>query len=597
MDDIDIDGGKWGIPIDKPLTIDDVEAHPWDDSADLVIVGLGGAGVATALEGVERGIEIIGVDRYAAGGSSAANGGIYYAGGGTAIQREAGEIDSVEEMFKYLHIEVGGVVSDETLWRFCEESVATVDWLINHGVKFNSKVWREKCSYPPLDYFLYHADSSLAAPYARQAKPAARGHRAFVANGKKAWGLGVGVYAPLREAALRQGLRYYRYAEARQLALDPMGNVVGVKVRHIPDESAAAERFARYFASSAKWIAALPASFPLAGAVYGVGRWYLKRAQAIEERCGQMRWLRARQGVVLAAGGFCMNQGMVEHYAPKYASGLPMGTLGDNGSGILLGASAGGALDLMERMSAWRFINPPQAWCMGMLVNRQGERFVNETFYGASIGAAVVAQQDGAAWIILDARLRRLAAKQTRDPKLVPFQRDIAKLNHMFNCTKAKSLDELAGQIGLDRETLKRTVETYNRAARGIQPDAYEKRREEMAELSEAPFYAIDASINSRLLPMAVMSVGGLKVDEVSGQVLAANGKPVGGLYAAGRNAVGVCSNIYVSGLSYSDCVFSGRRVARHVANQINAAPKMDARDARLSADPDHPGCAGSVKF
>ena len=38
-------------------------------------------------------------------------------------------------------------------------------------------------------------------------------------------------------------------------------------------------------------------------------------------------------------------------------------------------------------------------------------------------------------------------------------------------------------------------------------------------------------------------------------------------LYAAGRNAVGLCSNIYVSGLSYADCVFSGRTVARHVAS------------------------------
>jgi len=62
------------------------------------------------------------------------------------------------------------------------------------------------------------------------------------------------------------------------------------------------------------------------------------------------------------------------------------------------------------------------------------------------------------------------------------------------------------------------------------------------------------------------MSVGGLKVDEASGLVLDAGGKPIAGLYAAGRNAVGVCSNIYVSGLSYSDCVFSGRRAARHMA-------------------------------
>jgi succinate dehydrogenase/fumarate reductase flavoprotein subunit len=40
----------------------------------------------------------------------------------------------------------------------------------------------------------------------------------------------------------------------------------------------------------------------------------------------------------------------------------------------------------------------------------------------------------------------------------------------------------------------------------------------------------------------------------------------VPGLYAAGRNAVGLCSRSYVSGLSLADCVFSGRRAGRHAA-------------------------------
>lgn len=62
------------------------------------------------------------------------------------------------------------------------------------------------------------------------------------------------------------------------------------------------------------------------------------------------------------------------------------------------------------------------------------------------------------------------------------------------------------------------------------------------------------------------MSVGGLKVDEPNGQVLSVAGEPIAGLHAAARNAVGVCSNIYVSGLSFADCIFSGRRVAKHLA-------------------------------
>ncbi|MDR3415038.1 MAG: FAD-binding protein [Nevskia sp.] len=569
-------GADWGLQVEPPLRLADVERHAWDDHADLVVVGLGGAGVAAALEGVERGLQVLALDRYDGGGSSAANGGIYYAGGGTAIQREAGEQDSAEEMFKYLRIEVGGVVSDATLRRFCDESVETVDWMLGHGVKLNSTIWREKTSYPPLDCFLYHPDSSLAAPYARQARPAARGHRAFARNGKKAWGLGVGIWAPLRDAALARGLRSHQYAEARQLALDADGRVVGVKALQIAPGSAEAERFGRYIAQAAKWIAALPPSFPLAWLTYAIGRWYLRRAEDIEARHRRPRWFRARRGVVLSAGGFIMNPVMVRQLAPAYAGGLPNGTLGDTGSGHLLGASAGGALDLMGRISAWRFINPPKAWAQAMLVNARGERFVNETLYGASLGDAIVEKQNGKAWLVLDARLRRDAFRQARDPRIVPFQRDVALLNLLFNCRKAPTLDALAERIGFDPATLRRTVEAYNRAARGDADDPFEKRRDELAEIAEPPFYAIDASVDSRLLPMATMTLGGLRVEESSGRVLDAAGAIVPGLYAAGRNAVGVCSNIYVSGLSYADCIFSGRRAARHAAGALVSCLKSN---------------------
>lgn len=558
------DWREWGLDVEPPQRVLDPEGFAWDESGDLVVVGLGGAGAAAALEAVERGLEVIAVDRYDGGGSSTANGGVFYAGGGTRIQREAGEEDTPEEMYKYLKLEVGDVVADGTLRRFCDESVETVDWLIAHGAKFNSRVWKEKTSYPPLDRFLYHPDSSLAAPYARHAKPAARGHRGYTTNGKKAWGLGGAIYDPLRDAALTRGMRFHRYAEARQLALDAEGRVVGVRVLQIPAGSKAAERFGRNIARAATWIAALPPSFPLASLTYAIGRWYLKRAQRIEAAHRQSRWIRARRGVLLSAGGFIMNLAMVRRLAPRYAAGLPNGTLGDTGAGIALGASAGGALALMERISAWRFINPPGAWAQGALINGRGERFVNETLYGASLGDAIVERQDGKAWILLDARLRAEAFRQARDPRIVPFQRDVAFVNLLFNAVKAPTLEALAQRIGCDAATLCATVETYNRAARGEIADPFEKRSEEMAEIGAGPYYAIDASIDSRWLPMATMTVGGLKVEEDSGLVLGDTGRPIAGLYAAGRNAVGICSNIYVSGLSYADCIFSGRRAAKH---------------------------------
>ncbi|MNH16875.1 hypothetical protein D3C79_765270 [compost metagenome] len=53
------------------------------------------------------------------------------------------------------------------------------------------------------------------------------------------------------------------------------------------------------------------------------------------------------------------------------------------------------------------------------------------------------------------------------------------------------------------------------------------------------------------------------------------HGTPIAGLYSAGRNAVGVASNLYVSGLSLADCIYSGRRAAAHIAARTapNPAP------------------------
>jgi len=269
---------------------------------------------------------------------------------------------------------------------------------------------------------------------------------------------------------------------------------------------------------------------------------------------------------VLSAGGFIMNPKMVGHFAPAYASGMPNGTLGDQGSGILLGMSAGGSTALMDKVSAWRFINPPKAWAQAIAVSREGTRFVDETVYGATLGEHIVDHHGGVAWLIYDQTLRDTAFRQARDKRLVPFQRDVTLINLLFNARKAKTIARLAGKIGVDPTGLARTIAQYNAAAHGSAADLFGKEPEDMRPIETGPYYAMDISIDSRFLPLPVITFGGLRVAEESGQVLDSGGKPIAGLYAAGRTAVGIASQTYVSGLSFADCFFSGRRAARHAA-------------------------------
>lgn len=138
-------------------------------------------------------------------------------------------------------------------------------------------------------------------------------------------------------------------------------------------------------------------------------------------------------------------------------------------------------------------------------------------------------------------------------------------MNLYFNSRKAKDLASLAEMLGVPQDQLRRTFDEYNAAAEGRTTDPFGKDRENMHAMREGPFYAIDCSLASKRHLCAVMTLGGLAVDEETGQVLSERGGVVPGLYAAGRNAVGVCSRQYVSGLSIADCVYSALRAARHV--------------------------------
>ena len=564
---------KWGSPVEPPRVVVDPDSFKWTETFDFVVVGLGGAGVAAAVEAAERNVSVLAVDRYEGGGSSTANGGVFYAGGGTRIQREVGVEDTPEEMFKYLRLETQGVVADETLRRFCDTSAETVDWLLDHGAKLSSEgVCKYKINYPPLKYHLYNSDNSLVPAYAAQAKPAARGHRTAVSNKGKAWGLGFGIWEPLRDAAFKAGVRLDKYSEGRQLILDATGRVVGIKVLTIPAGSPEAAKFARYIRNADYLMMLIPPVLPIAAVAIGMAKRYLAAAARIEAEHREVRYIRALQGVLLSTGGFILNSTMVEYYAPRYSRGMPNGTLGDTGSGIRLGQSAGGALGAMGSVMGGCNINGPRAWSTGIVVNKLGERISHEGSYAATLGHAVVHSPEGVAYLIFDARIRKAAIKQIGfGAEIVKYQRQLAIFNLLFNIKKAATVEKLAARIGVPPEKLRATVEKHNRAARGEQLDAMGKVPAEMSVLDSGPFYAIDVSVHSRLFPLAVLTLGGLQVDEATGGVKHESGEVIQGLYAAGRTAVGICSNIYMSGLSYSDCVFSGRRAGRDVADRKQA--------------------------
>ena len=136
-----------------------------------------------------------------------------------------------------------------------------------------------------------------------------------------------------------------------------------------------------------------------------------------------------------------------------------------------------------------------------------------------------------------------------------------------FNARKKSNLEDMAKIYGLDASKLALEITKYNKAAAAGLSCEFGKAASDVKKL-KGPFYIMDISIDSKLAPLTTLTLGGLMVNEETGEVINQDMQEIQGLYAAGRTAVGICSNIYVSGLSIADCIFSGRRIGQHLSSK-----------------------------
>lgn len=541
-------------PIEPALEVDDASAVDWSDSADVVVVGWGAAGACAAIEARSTGASVLVIDRFEGGGASALSGGVVYAGGGTPYQQQAGYKDTPEAMADYLRHEVNGVVSDATLKKFCDDSVANLAWLESHGARFGATMPDHKTSYPPEGKFLYYSGNEMVpACQGERGAPAPRGHRA-VAKGQS----GATLYAALQGATLRAGAVPITQASVRRLvrqrgADGQAGQVLGVEIWQLPPGDPATLRHAELNRQVARWRTFRPRK----AAACRV------EAAKIEQTAAKPRFIRAVRGVVLATGGFIYNPELVKAYAPHTRRGWPIGGAGCDGSGLRLGQSAGAATQALGNVSAWRFITPPSVWPKGVVVNVEGERFCNEQVYGATLGHELVDKQGGRGWLVLDGKLRAQAIRQCLFGGLWAFQSLPALAMLLFSAKKAATPEALAELLKANPAKLCASLDTASAAARGERDDAFGKSPDMRHDLGRGPYYALDISIGAPTFPLATLTLGGLVLDESNGQVLDSAGQRIAGLFAAGRTAIGLPSSRYISGLSLADCVFSGRRAGR----------------------------------
>ena len=477
--------------VDASTTPRDVrEIRSWDLEADVVIVGLGCAGASAAIEARGAGAEVIVLERASGGGgTSAVSGGLIYCGGGTPVQTKSGFEDSPEEMFKYLMASSGPGPDEAKIRLYCERSVEHFLWLEEQGVPFKASFYPESGGEPPTDDGLVFSGSENAHPFNQIAKPAPRGHCPQIENAAGGF-----LMQKLLAAVERMGSCIHTDSRCESLVVDAQGRVVGV--------------------------------------VVGTG--------SVE------RGVRARQGVVLTAGGFINNKAMVTKYAPllrkcKYR----VGTEGDDGSGIRMGIGVGGAAIRMDAGDISLPYYPPHQLMKGILVNGYGQRFINEDAYYGRVGEFALLHQDGRAFLIVDDEI---------------FARPRVG---MELAAVGESVAELESELGLPQGALQSTVGFYNgHAALGEDP-LFHKSRDYLTPLIHPPLGALDCTCENALY--ATFTLGGLHTN-TWGEVLRPDGDAIPGLFAAGRTTSGISAQGYNSGVSIADATFFGRQCGKRAA-------------------------------
>lgn len=243
--------------------------------------------------------------------------------------------------------------------------------------------------------------------------------------------------------------------------------------------------------------------------------------------------VKAKKGVLLANGGFEGNPEMLYAYHGYLPSiRKPAGTQNNTGDGFKMAWALGAATE-----DAW--IAPPPAVAFasakgtaygfyhagGILVNKNGQRFVNESETHTVEANALAVQPEGIAYVISD-------SVQRNDPIAdITWKRQESQNGA---CFQADTLEDLAAQIGVDPTVLVETVNRYNSLVdAGVDEDfgrdhvLVANEKSALLKIETGPFYSF--AVMAANFPTEM----GLVIDPNS-RVYDVWGNPILGLYATG---------------------------------------------------------------
>ncbi len=542
-------------------------SQTFDHTYDVVVVGTGGAGFATALGALDEGLSVLMVestDKW--GGSTAMSGGGLWLPDNPLMARD-GVADSRDEALTYLEATVGDTGRATSRARK-EAFVDGVDDFVTTAEKFGM-VFARATDYP--DYYpelpggkigraveIEPLDSKVLGDW----WTTLRGAIPLPAKTDDVWLLGRAWSTP------------GGFVRGAQFVLRALGGAVTGK-RLVGIGNALATAFGQ--AVLVQHHVPLWLDSPLEDLVVEDGRVTGVRLR----RDGTALTVGARLGVMIASGGFESNVEWRRRH--QGVDGHPSGNPGNLGVPIAVAEQHGAALELMD--DAWwgasvapveggspAFIVGERSMPYTLMVDSHGERFANESESYVDLGHHMLERDGGVGpyWLVADARnARRYLRTFAMDPRV---NKAMAKAGIMV---KAGTLAELADGMDVDPARFRATIERFNGFARaGVDGDfarggsAYDRYygdptvrpNPNLAPLERGPFTAF------RVVLGDLGTKGGVVTDE-DGRALREDGTVIDGLYAAGNASASVMGRTYPGpGSTIGPAAVFGLRAARRMA-------------------------------
>ena len=318
---------------------------------------------------------------------------------------------------------------------------------------------------------------------------------------------GLGLIDPLYQSAVKQGVNFKLGMRVQDLILNDKGRVIGVTAT---------------------------------------------------DKVGNKYEFTSKDGVILATGGYSQNKEMrrksAPHLTPEMVSTNQPGATGD---GIVIATRHGADTTGMNYVQVYPLATPGTGALQGRArkmsglddvidVNKNGERFVKEDARRDEFVAAIKKQPGGVVYDINDSSIVK---------PLNSFNEDVETLVSIGRIYKADSLADLAKQLGMPADKLEATVAEFNKMVEAKNDPKFGRKLFDRP-IIKPPFYATPRA------PSIHHTMGGLQIS-TNAQVLDKNGKPIPGLYAAGEVTGGIHGSNRLGGNATADVLTFGRIAAK----------------------------------